>query len=225
MVRCRVFGISGLTNRRLCQIPFQLSPYSSIASPTLELSPPFAGRSALSTVIVTKKCLILTSFPRKVTCLVTIVVWTKDKDDLRRHRLNRVGGPFLNGSLSPPLRRTTGTGPVPFGESFPTRTGTACAVFVPYGLCRLLLNGSLTSTVFLSSQDDWDQPRALWEKFSDEDKEQTLNNITGMLAPCQQFLQDRVVGLFGKIHEDMAAGLTKRLNAAKEGKAKTSQTA
>ncbi|GAQ78361.1 Catalase [Klebsormidium nitens] len=90
---------------------------------------------------------------------------------------------------------------------------------VPAGLAGRYINKKW------ADQDDWDQPRALWEKFSDEDKEQTLSNIVGMLAPCQQFLQDRVVGLFGKIHEDMAAGLTKRLNAAKEGKAKTSQTA
>jgi catalase len=60
-------------------------------------------------------------------------------------------------------------------------------------------------------QDDWDQPRGLWEKFPEEEKEQTLDNIVGMLAPAQPFLQERVVGLFGKIHPDMAEGLNKRL--------------
>ena len=71
-----------------------------------------------------------------------------------------------------------------------------------------------SSVLFL--QDDWDQPRALWEKMSEKDKTETLSNIAGHIQGAQEFIQKRAIELFGKIHQEMADGLVEKLSEKKK---------
>ncbi|MCO5553168.1 hypothetical protein L7F22_006689 [Adiantum nelumboides] len=59
-------------------------------------------------------------------------------------------------------------------------------------------------------QDDYDQPRALWQHMSKEDQELTVKNIAGHILGAQEFIIKRQLEIFRKCDE----GLAQRVEAA-----------
>lgn len=53
-------------------------------------------------------------------------------------------------------------------------------------------------------QDDYIQPRKLWEILSDEDKASTVKNIAGHLGAAKEFIQKRQIGVFNQVSPDLA---------------------
>ena len=54
-----------------------------------------------------------------------------------------------------------------------------------------------------STQDDYIQPRKLWEILSAEDKASTVKNIAGNLGSAKEFIQKRQIGVFNKVSPDL----------------------
>ncbi|MCO5553169.1 hypothetical protein L7F22_006690 [Adiantum nelumboides] len=53
-------------------------------------------------------------------------------------------------------------------------------------------------------QDDYDQPRALWQLMSEEDQELTVKNIAGHILGAQEFIIKRQLDIFRKCDEGLA---------------------
>ena len=52
-------------------------------------------------------------------------------------------------------------------------------------------------------QDDYAQPRALWEGMSEDHKDQTVKNIAGHLGGAKEFIQKRQIGVFNRVAPDL----------------------
>lgn len=65
-------------------------------------------------------------------------------------------------------------------------------------------------------QDDYAQPRALWEGMSEEDKTQTVNNIAGHLGGAKDFIQKRQIGVFSKVSPDLGKRVEEMIPKKKE---------
>lgn len=59
--------------------------------------------------------------------------------------------------------------------------------------------------------DDYSQPRALFELFDDAQKQRLFNNIAGAMAGVPDFILERQLGHFEKVHPDYAAGVREAL--------------
>jgi catalase len=56
---------------------------------------------------------------------------------------------------------------------------------------------------------DYVQPRALYEMFSDEQKERLYNNYAAAMGPCSDSVKERWYAVLEKVHPDYAAGVRK----------------
>lgn len=65
-------------------------------------------------------------------------------------------------------------------------------------------------------QDDYDQPRALWQLMSEEDQEQTVKNIAGHIMGAQDFIVKRQLSLFRKCDEKLASRIEATIKTKKE---------
>lgn len=52
-------------------------------------------------------------------------------------------------------------------------------------------------------QDEYAQPRALWEGMSADHKDETVKNIAGHLGGAKEFIQKRQIGVFGRVSPDL----------------------
>lgn len=55
-----------------------------------------------------------------------------------------------------------------------------------------------------SMQDDYEQPRALWQTMSKEDQGQTAKNIAGHIQGAQEFIIQRQMGIFKRCDPSLA---------------------
>lgn len=65
-------------------------------------------------------------------------------------------------------------------------------------------------------QNDYDQPRALWQLMSKEDQEQTVKNIAGHIQGASEFIVKRQIEVFRKCDEDLAARIEQTLEVKKK---------
>ena len=56
---------------------------------------------------------------------------------------------------------------------------------------------------------DYVQPRALYEMFSDEQKQRLYNNYAAAMGPCSDSVKERWYAVLEKVHPDYAAGVRK----------------
>jgi catalase len=65
-------------------------------------------------------------------------------------------------------------------------------------------------------QDDYEQPRQLWQLMNEEDKENTIKNIAGHMGQAKPFIQERMIGVWRKVDEELATRLEKMIPVSKE---------
>ena len=61
--------------------------------------------------------------------------------------------------------------------------------------------------------DDYGQPRALFNLFNDEQKTRLFSNIADAMNGVPEFIIERQLGHFEKVHPDYAAGVRQALAA------------
>lgn len=66
-----------------------------------------------------------------------------------------------------------------------------------------------------SEQDDFEQPRALWQAMSKEDQEQTAKNIAGHIQKAKDFIIQRQIGVFKRCDPTLAQKVEEMLAVKK----------
>lgn len=68
-----------------------------------------------------------------------------------------------------------------------------------------------------TEQDDYAQPRALWQHMSSEEQEQTAKNIAGHIMGAKEKIIQRQMGVFRKCDESLAAKVEEMLAVKRKG--------
>jgi len=79
----------------------------------------------------------------------------------------------------------------------------------------LKISGDATSYDHRTGNDDFFQPRALFELFNNDQKRRLFKNIAESMKGVPQNIIDRQVGLFEKVHPDYANGVAEALKELK----------
>ncbi len=61
-------------------------------------------------------------------------------------------------------------------------------------------------------QDDYEQPRALWQGMSAEDQELTVKHIAGHIKGAKEFIIKRQIAVFRKCDESLASKVEEALD-------------
>lgn len=67
-----------------------------------------------------------------------------------------------------------------------------------------------------SEQDDYVQPKMLWQNMSEEDQEQTAKNIAGHIQGAKDFIIQRQLGIFRKCDPSLADKVEEMLDMKKK---------
>ena len=67
-----------------------------------------------------------------------------------------------------------------------------------------------------SEQDDYVQPKMLWQNMSEEDQEQTTKNIAGHIQGAKDFIIQRQLGIFRKCDSSLADKVEEMLDMKKK---------
>ena len=67
-----------------------------------------------------------------------------------------------------------------------------------------------------SEQDEYEQPRKLWQHMSAEDQEQTAKNIAGHIQGAKEMIIQRQLGVFRKCDESLAKKVEEMLAMKKK---------
>jgi catalase len=67
-----------------------------------------------------------------------------------------------------------------------------------------------------SEQDDYVQPKMLWQNMSEEDQEQTAKNIAGHIQGAKDFIIQRQLGIFRKCDPSLADKVEEMLSMKKK---------
>jgi catalase len=67
-----------------------------------------------------------------------------------------------------------------------------------------------------SEQDDYEQPRALWQKMSKEEQEQTATNIAGHIQGAKEMIIQRQMGVFRRCDPTLAQKVEEMLAVKKK---------
>jgi catalase len=74
-------------------------------------------------------------------------------------------------------------------------------------------------------QDDYAQPRKLWQGFSDDDKTATVMNIAGHIAGAKDFIIERQIEIFARVDQDLADRVRKMVPLKQQGTQSYTMTA
>jgi catalase len=83
-------------------------------------------------------------------------------------------------------------------------------------------SGEVARYDYRGEADHYSQPRALFELFDDGQKQRLFGNIAGAMQGVPQFIVDRQLGHFDKVHPDYGAGVRKALAAQTKDDAEAS---
>lgn len=67
-----------------------------------------------------------------------------------------------------------------------------------------------------SEQDDYEQPRMLWQKMSKEDQGQTAKNIAGHIQGAKESIIERQMGVFRRCDPSLADKVEEMLGMKKK---------
>lgn len=85
-------------------------------------------------------------------------------------------------------------------------------------------SGEVGRYEYRGEADHYSQPRALFEMFDDAHKERLFKTIAGAMQGVPQFIVDRQLGHFDKVHADYGAGIRRALAAQERDDAQASLT-
>lgn len=68
-----------------------------------------------------------------------------------------------------------------------------------------------------TEQDDYEQPRALWQAMSAQDRGQTAKNIAGHIMGAKEMIIQRQMGVFRKCDESLASKVEEMLAVKRIG--------
>ncbi len=107
---------------------------------------------------------------------------------------------------------------------FGQKSGTPDAYYEPnsfngpkqapeYGEPPLKISGDAARYDHREGNDDFSQPRALFNLFDADEKSRLFSNIAGAMAGVPDEIVERQLALFEQVHPDYAAGVRKALAA------------
>lgn len=73
--------------------------------------------------------------------------------------------------------------------------------------------GKVTAWTSEVTDVDFVQPRALWEKWSEEEKETFVGNLVGSLKTAIKEVQKETVGMFARVDEKLAERIERKLES------------
>ena len=86
-------------------------------------------------------------------------------------------------------------------------SGTVTPSLVPQARGALAIEGAMARYNHREGNDDFSQPRALFELMSPEQRERLFGNIARHMQGVPDFIKERQLGHFEKCHPEYAAGV------------------